>query len=66
MNDTEKRTIRNVVEALRGGRATDEVRAALTGPCRLYLETWVIPALELLIKEDRTLGDLKLAEETSR
>ena len=33
---------------LRPGEA-DEVREALRGPAALYLDTWVIPALEMLL-----------------
>lgn len=62
MNQTERRIIRNVVARLRGKRACEEVKAALTGPARLYLETWVIPSLEILAREDRTRDDLSLAD----
>lgn len=65
MNKSEEQTIRNVIDALRckprpdgsAGEA-EEVREALRGPARLYLETWVIGALECLLPEQR---DLKLA-----
>ena len=30
---------------------------------RIYLDTWIIPALELLIAEGRTSRDLKLARD---
>jgi hypothetical protein len=63
VNSSEQQVIRNVIRRLRGEHSSEEVTEALTGPARLYLETWVIPALELLMPEHR---DLKLALATSR
>ena len=65
MNKLEHETVANVIHRLRGERASAEIAEMLTGPCRLYLETWVIPALELLIKEERTIYDLRLAAKLS-
>lgn len=62
MNKTEKRVLRNVIKRLRGVRASNEVAEALQGVCRIYLETWVIPPLELLVRDDRTIADLDLAD----
>lgn len=56
MGKTERTVLRNVVRRLRGENSSPEVAAALTGPARLYLETWVIPALEILAGDnDRSL-----------
>ena len=70
MSATEAQTIRNVLRALRGERCSEDVKAALTaGPTKLYLETWVIPALELILPEGRSPTsprNPKLAEEISR
>ncbi len=63
MTKTEEATIRNVIESLRGERASPEVKEALTGPAKLYLETWVIAALELLLPGPRR--DPKLARRLS-
>jgi hypothetical protein len=64
MNPTEKRAIRKVIRRLRPEEGVSpKVREALNGPARLYLDTWVIGVLELLVKDDRSLGELKLAAE---
>jgi hypothetical protein len=64
MNPTEKRAIRKVIKRLRPEEGVSPaVREALNGPARLYLDTWVIGVLELLAKDDRSLGELKLAAE---
>lgn len=60
MNKTETQVVRNVIKRLRGERASGPVREALTGPARLYLETWVIPGLE------KRREDLKLALSLTR
>lgn len=60
MTDTEQRVIRNVIRRLQGEHAAPEVTAALTGPAGLYLQTWVIPALEALLPERR---DVRLAQD---
>lgn len=59
MGKSEKKILRNVVRRLRGENSSPEVAAALTGPARLYLETWVIPALEILARDGER--DLRLA-----
>lgn len=54
ISNSEAQVIRNVISKLRGHeRQSEEVRAALTGPARLYLQSWIIPALELLLPEER-------------
>ena len=64
MGKTEQAVLRNVVRRLRGENSSPEVAAALKGPARVYLETWVIPALEILAgNEDR---DLRLALSLTR
>jgi hypothetical protein len=65
MNPTEKRAIRKVIKRLRPEpqEASAKVVEALNGPASLYLDTWVIAVLELLAKDGRTLGELKLAAE---
>ena len=64
MTDGEIQTIRNVIAKLKGdAKQADYVRAALTGPCKLYLDTWVIGALECLLPERR---DVKLAVKLSQ
>lgn len=63
MNPSEKRALRNVIKRLRGdAQASGQVLAALNDRnLRVYLDTWVLGPLELLVKEDRTLAELKLA-----
>jgi hypothetical protein len=64
MNVNERRAIRGVIKRLTADKAgcTPEVREALQNPeLRIYLDTWVLPALELLVKQDRTRQDLELA-----
>lgn len=75
MTKTEIAAIQNVIARLKkpncgcsNGFGTEEiVKAAndqgIEAVSRLYLDTWVIPALELLIAEKR---DPKLAEALSR
>ncbi len=69
MTMTEQEVIRNVINRLRcnprdsgGHRETKEVRNALRGDARLYLDTWVTGALECLLDECR---DVKLARSLS-
>jgi hypothetical protein len=63
MNPTEKRALRNCIRRLRPEpqTASAKVVEALNGPARIYLDTWVLGVLELLVKDDRTLAELKLA-----
>ena len=75
LTKTEAATIHNLIARLKkpncgcsNGFGTEEiVKAAndqgIEAVSRLYLDTWVIPALELLIGENR---DPKLAEDLSR
>lgn len=62
MSKAEEQTIRNVIQRLKGEGASQEVKAALTGPAAIYLNTWVIGALECLLPESR---DLRLAVQLS-
>lgn len=62
----EKRILRDAVARLRGTNAATEVREALTGPARSFLETWVIPSLEILARDDRSRHDMRLAEDLVR
>jgi hypothetical protein len=66
LNKTERRVLAKVIERLHGRNADTRVSEALTGPCKLYLETWVIPALETLADEDRTADDLRFIDRMSR
>lgn len=52
LNQSEAIVILNVIRRLRGEKASNEVVAALTGPAGMYLETWIIPALRILIGLD--------------
>jgi hypothetical protein len=45
--------LRSAIAHLRGENASEEVRAALLGPAKLYLQSWVIPKLEALLPENR-------------
>jgi len=56
----ERQVIENVLDRLKGnGNAAPSVKEALTGDCGVYLSTWIIPALEILIGEGHR--DLDLA-----
>lgn len=62
------RILSNCIRLLRGeGSPSPEVRAALTDPLKLYLETYVIGALRTLIKpKDGSFRDLDTGLELSR
>jgi hypothetical protein len=67
MNKSEIQVIKNVIERLQGKSACSEVNTALTEKdVSLYLNTWVISSLKLLIKDDRSLEDLELAKRLSK
>jgi hypothetical protein len=67
MTPAETKVIENVIARLRGAHdANPEINALLTGPCRLYLETWVTSALDILIHPDRDKRSMSLALELSR
>ncbi len=51
MRKTEREILSNVVRRLRGENADQKIVDAFTGPCKNYLETWVIPALEIMARE---------------
>lgn len=67
LTKTEAETIQNVINRLRctpiqnfhsipgntQHRESDEVRAALTGPAKIYLDTWVIGALVRLLPGEK-------------
>lgn len=64
MNKQETRTVANVIKRLErdNDRCSGQVSAALNDKnLRIYLDTWVLPGLRLLIDEQRTAFDLKLA-----
>ena len=70
MTQGEEQTIRNVIAQLRcvprpdgSAREAEKVREALRGPAKIYLETWVIGALECLLPERR---DVRRAQDLSR
>jgi hypothetical protein len=78
MNKTEIATIKNVITRLKkpncgcsnGMNSGEIVKAAnemgIEAVSRIYLDTWIIPALELLIAEGRTTRDLQLARDIAR
>jgi hypothetical protein len=58
LSKKEAQVIRNTIENLRGKRAAGDAHTAITGPAKLYLESWVIPALEILLDEGKRNLDL--------
>lgn len=64
--ELKREALKGAVDRLRGERASDEVRIALTTTCGLYLETWVIPTLQTLSEENPTREELELAWRLSR
>lgn len=68
MNKSETKVIENVIRHLEkdNDRCSDAVKLALNDKnLRIYLDTWVLPAMRLLIDEQRTAYDLNLAVELS-
>jgi len=68
MNKSELAVIQNTIKRLEktNDRCSEQVSAALNDKnLRIYLDTWVLPSLRLLIDEQRTAFDLKLAVELS-
>jgi len=75
MSKTVITTIHNLIARLKkpncgcsNGFGTEEIVKAANAQgveavSRIYLDTWIIPALELLIAEGRTPRDLKLARD---
>ena len=63
MTQGEERTIRGLIKMLSAeSRSTDEIKEVLKSrPLDIWLTSWVIPALELLVKENRTKYDVELA-----
>lgn len=60
MNQSEKKVLQNVIRRLKGEHVNPQVAHHLE-PLRLWLDTWSIGPLELLLKEDRDRHDLDLA-----
>lgn len=67
LSKTEQQVIENLIKKLKcqphpsgQPREADHVREALRGPAALYLDTWVIPALELLLPGDKRSPELAL------
>jgi hypothetical protein len=68
MTDTEREIITNVIRRLKGASYSNPALPAEQGISRIYLDTWVIPALHILCGDDPDTGipsdrprDLKLA-----
>ncbi len=62
LSDNDRKTIAGVCASLRGRPTTSpEVVAALQGPARIFLETYVIGPLEMMAAPDRTVADIKCA-----
>jgi hypothetical protein len=69
MNKSEIEVIQNTIGRLSkdNGKCSGAVEEALNNRnLRIYLDTWVIPSLKLLIEEQRTRRDLELAVDLSR
>lgn len=64
MNASEERVIRNVIKRLKGeGGSSPEIKAMLADErMRIWLDTWVVGALQHLLPESR---DLRLAVDLS-
>lgn len=63
MNKSEHIVIKNCIARLRAKEGgSPHIHKLLLDPqMRSWLDTWVVGALELLVKEDRDLADLNLA-----
>lgn len=73
MNKKEKQVIANIIERLHSknlgcsnGFGTEQVvteanEKGIECASRLYIDTWIIPALEILLIEDKNVDDLPLA-----
>lgn len=67
MNKSENEVIRNLIKRLRGDSASGQVQAHLKDrDVSIFLETWVIGPMELLVEEERSKRDLDLAVRMSR
>lgn len=69
MNKSETLVIEAAIRRLKKDYplVSDKVKEAMKDPnLRVFLDSWVIPALELLAKEDRTRHDLEVAVGLSR
>jgi hypothetical protein len=67
MSPTERATIQNVAKKLsKGTTQLDPKLVPHLEALRLWLDTWVIPPLEMIAKEDRTTEELRLARDLSR
>ena len=59
-NKSERQVIEKVIRRLEGCDIADSHRPHLDA-LRIYLDTWVIPPLRLLVKEDRSKAELRHA-----
>ena len=67
MTKAERRVLNNVIRRLKGEHTSKNVEDALTrGDVKLYLCTWVIPALKIMASEPVRDRDMRLAEDLSR
>lgn len=54
LSDTERKIILGVIDSLKGRPSTSpEVVEALQGPARLFLSTYVIGPLEIMVSDER-------------
>lgn len=75
MTERETRILTNVIRRLRGESYSNDELPADSGISRIYLDTWVIPALHILVGNDPNSGmplidgrprDMKLADDLTR
>lgn len=67
MNKSEIEVISNLIKRLRANDCSPEIKEQLTSRyTSLFLETWVIGPMELLVAEERSKRDLDLAVRMSR
>jgi len=68
LNKSELKVIQNTIRRLEANnaRCSIQVQDALNNRnLRIYLDSWILPSLRLLIDEQRTSRDLKLAVDLS-
>jgi hypothetical protein len=51
MTKAERKALKEILRAVRADTASPEVKEALQKTARLYVETWIIPGLEMLLAE---------------
>jgi len=77
VNKTETETIRNIIKRLREpragcstpepfGKTPENMPHDYELVSRIYINTWLVGPLELLVEEGRTISDLILACDMSR